>query len=87
MHCDNLAIVFCTNEGKSKCPLIMALIRTLFFTCAFYNFDFRLVHIPGVSNLLADALSRDHVSEFLQLHPTAEHDATTPKVVDWRRHA
>jgi hypothetical protein len=50
----------------------MSLIRTLAGVAARCRFDFRLLHLPGVANPLADALSRGQVLEFRRLAMTEE---------------
>jgi hypothetical protein len=71
-HCDNTAVVSCINSGTSKCPLIMTLIRTLFFIAAYYNFDIRLSHIPGLINIGPDRLSRLNMKAFREHCPRAD---------------
>ena len=55
--CDNEAIVFCVSNGTLKNVAIMDLIRSLFFVCAYYSFDVRCKHVPGVLNVGPDLLS------------------------------
>ena len=47
----------------------MHLIRQLVFYAALFDFWFRAEHIPGKSNSLADALSRDNINYFLLQAP------------------
>ena len=71
-QCDNLAVVSCVNNGSSKCPLIMGLIRKLFFIAATHDFDVRLSHIPGVDNVGPDLLSRLRLADFRKQYPEAD---------------
>ena len=62
-HCDNSAIVAIINKQTSKHKTIMSIIRPLVLTLLLY-ITFRAEHIPGVNNILCDAISR------LQVTPT-----------------
>jgi hypothetical protein len=64
IQCDNISVVYCVNSRSSKCPHLMQLVRDIFFACAFFCVDIRLVHIQGVYNVGADLLSRLRVEEF-----------------------
>ena len=75
-HCDNLSVVHMLSSGTSKCRHIMTLLRFLFFTCAHYNIMLRAMHIDGVDNHWADALSRFQVDKFLASCPLASHQPT-----------
>lgn len=75
-HCDNSAVVHALCNGTSRCRHIMTLLRFLFFTCAHHNIMLRAVHINGVDNHWADALSRLQVDKFLAACPTASPQPT-----------
>ena len=57
-HCDNQAVVAILNKQSSKCKSIMSILRPLILLLLQHNISFRAVHIPGVDNVVADALSR-----------------------------
>lgn len=78
IHCDNLAIVSILQSGSSKDQDIMDLMRTLFYIGAKYHFECRAVHVPGVVNKAADALSRLNLNTFFLVMPTAEPFMTKP---------
>lgn len=61
-HCDNEAAVAVLNSGYSRDPQIMHLLRCLFFIKAYFQIALRVVHIPGVDNVIADAISRDNLT-------------------------
>lgn len=61
VHCDNLGTVAVVNSGYSRVPQIMQLLRCLFFIRAHFQMDLWAVHIPGVENTLADAISRNNL--------------------------
>ena len=69
--CDNAAVVAIVNSGSSKHPLVMHLMRSLFFIAAHFKFTLVASHIPGKANQAADALSRDNCPSFLSLVPQA----------------
>ena len=64
IHCDNTRAVAVVSSGYSKVPQIMHLLRCLFFICAHYSLSVRAVHVPGVENSWADAISRNLLSNF-----------------------
>ena len=46
------------NKGSSRCPVIMAWIRSLFWLKEYFSFSLFVEHIPGSINTLADSISR-----------------------------
>ena len=50
----------------------MRLLRSLLVVVARYSFTFSAQHVPGVTNQVADALSRFRWQEFRQLVPYAQ---------------
>ena len=78
-HSDNTAVVAVVASGTSKCPKVMALLRQIFFICAKGNFMITARHIPGVTNVRADALSRQELLRFSNLHPTANRNPSDPR--------
>ena len=68
-------------SGQSKDPDSMALLRCLFGIAAKCGFDFRIEHVAGVANTLADILSRDgDCVSFRQAH-TSANSSPTPIVL------
>ena len=63
----------CRNirSGSSKDRVAMHLMRCLFFFTAIHQLFIVPQHVPGKENTAADRLSRDALSSFLQLVPTA----------------
>ena len=81
-HCDNVAVVEVINAGYSKDPLLMQLLRCLFFILAQHEFSLRAEHIPGKLNVGADAISRDNLALFFLQVPKASKQATViPKAL------
>jgi hypothetical protein len=54
---DNMSIVNIINSQTSKDILLMYLVCRLAITTMLYNIMFRVVHIPGYDNCIADCLS------------------------------
>lgn len=77
-HCDNLAVVHILQKGTSTDGKIMCLVRTLFFLCAKYNIECSAVHVPGINNSIADALSRLDLQRFRSEAPNACDIGTEP---------
>lgn len=71
VHCDNQAVVDIVNAGYSKDPALMQLVRSLFFIITRLEIALRAVHIPGVQNTAADAISRDDLLLFHLQVPAA----------------
>lgn len=69
---DNESVVMAVNRLSSSSLLVLALLRRLVLLYLKFNIFFRARHIPGVDNIIADALSRLQWQVFRNLHPTAE---------------
>ena len=82
-HCDNKAVVNIWSADSTRSPVIMSLIRKLFYIAAKNEFTVNVQHIPGTSNLLADSLSRLQVQKFLQLAPAADRQPTPVPCQVW----
>ena len=63
VRCDNTAAVGMLNKGTTKHPLMMTLLRRLFWLSATYNFRLKVYHIPGLTNVVADNVSRLHEAD------------------------
>ena len=70
--CDNQSVVSIRKSGHSKAPLIMELVRKLVLLSMEHNFLVRARHVPGVSNEIADALSRFQMQRFWALAPDTD---------------
>ena len=75
--CDNESVVAIINSGHSKAPRIMDLLRFLVLISMKHNFFVRARHVPGVSNEIADALSRFQDARFRAAAPKAEQTPCT----------
>ena len=64
-YSDNMGVVHIINKQSSKCPFIMQLIRPLVLILLHYNIQLKSIHIPGVNNILCDAISRQQVTPSL----------------------
>jgi hypothetical protein len=65
-YCDNLGDVYAVMRGGSKNAQIMHLLRVLTLSAALHGYSFTMSHIAGKLNVVADAISREHVDEFLE---------------------
>ena len=74
---DNKPITQIWDVGTSRCPTIMSLIRPLYLHAAKHRYSVSFKHIFGLSNPIADALSRFQMQKFHTLHPDAAPDPTT----------
>jgi hypothetical protein len=71
-HCDNETTVKIIHKGRSKALSIMKLMRQLTWCSAQHNFCIYSEHLPGKTNLIADALSRFQMEKFRHLAPAAD---------------
>ena len=71
-HCDNMAVVAILGSRTAKTSLLTHLLRCLSFFSAIYSFHFSALHIPGVLNVAADALSRNRMTLFCSLVPQTQ---------------
>ena len=68
-HSDNLAVVMVLTNRSAKDRHLLALLRCLFFLASFHKFQYSAVHVPGVYNTAADALSRSPITDFSPFVP------------------
>ena len=57
IKCDNESVVVVCSTGRTKNKFLNVCLYKLLIT-AKYNIEFRMSHIKGVNNVVADALSR-----------------------------
>ena len=69
---DNSAVVHIINSQTSHCDRIMHLVRLFVLHCLKYNIIFKALHVQGVSNVLADSLSRFQMDRFRAAAPNAD---------------
>ena len=70
-NCDNMVVVSVLSSGYCKEKSMAHMLRCLFFLEARHDFSIIALHVPGKDNRSADALSRNELSIFLQLTPSA----------------
>lgn len=56
-HGDNLGVVQVINKVSAASPPVVRLLRHLVLRCMQLNVFIYAVHLPGVENIIADALS------------------------------
>ena len=71
IYTDSLSMTQVWKKGSCRDVTVMKIIRALFFFTASRNINLLMIHIPGVDNSQADALSRFQVETFRTLNPTA----------------
>ena len=72
LRIDNQALVSSINKRKSKSKYIMQLIRPFVLMTMNNNTQFKALHVLGVHNEIADALSRFQMNRFRCLAPKAD---------------
>ena len=70
-HCDNQSVVDIWDKGSTRVAHTMALVRLLYFCAVRYSLNVCVVHVPGVCNDIADAVSRFQMDRFRKLAPNA----------------
>ena len=58
IKCDNMAVVEVLNTGCARDAILATCARNIWLLAAMYNVHIIVNHIPGVSNVVADLLSR-----------------------------
>ena len=64
---NNLGLVEVITTKTTKDKNLLVLLRALVLQCLKYNILFKAIHIPGLLNVKADALSRLQVTKFKSL--------------------
>ena len=85
VDCDNEGDVGIVNGGAGRTPAYNCLLRELHGLSVQFGFELRAVHVPGVENVLADALSRGNHAEFLALTPFPLHELREVQVPESTR--
>ena len=81
-RCDNMAVVDLLKSNTSQDRLLMHLLRCLAFYSAYFRFQCVAVHVPGIHNTAADALSRNNMSLFASLVPQGQQIIIPPPVLN-----
>ena len=68
VYCDNEAVVEMLGTGYSREPNLMHLLRCIFLVAAFNELSVRPMWIPGLTNKVADAISRNNMEMFWSQH-------------------
>ena len=58
IFCDNEAVLYVLNTGRTKHELLAAISRNIFMNCAQHDISLIFRHIQGKNNSTADLLSR-----------------------------
>ena len=74
VKCDNQAVVTILQSGKTRDPLLAAICRNISMETAKADIRLRTIHIPGKVNIIADSLSRFHISS---IHRDKVHELLT----------
>ena len=75
-HCDNAAVVAIVNSQSSRDSSVMILVRRLVVALLQHNVIFKASHIPGKTNVVADALSRFQLQAAREKAPWLDSDPT-----------
>ena len=60
------------NQQTTKDKIALKILRSLLLTLIKHNINLRARHIPGASNVIADAISRFQWDRFRKLAPSAD---------------
>ena len=79
-YSDNEAVVTVIRKRCANNRLLTNLLRCLFFYAVVYKFHFSASHIPGESNWVADAISRNNLSSVSSFLPQGS-ETTVPQSI------
>lgn len=71
-HCDNMGVVLAINQLSASSPPVVKLLQQLVLECLALNAWVMARHVAGISNDIADALSRSQWERFRSLAPAAD---------------
>ena len=60
IYTDNMTSAVVLKSGRTRDPFLLSCLRENSFVCAQGEFEVRAIHLPGLENRAADALSRWH---------------------------
>ncbi len=63
IHCDNMVTVNTLQYGRSRDPFLLQCARHIWLLTAVHNISLTVHHIAGACLVVADALSRAHLSD------------------------
>jgi hypothetical protein len=64
-QCDCLPVVYALNKGTTRMAAMAEQLRKLSELSVLHGFEFAAIHVPGVTNVSADALSRGQLQELI----------------------
>jgi len=70
-HCDNKSVVNIWDKGSTCATHTMALVRLLYFCAVHHQLNVCVLHVPGICDDIADALSHFQMEKFRKLAPKA----------------
>lgn len=82
LFCDNAASVQVMESGKGRNKIILEVARYIWMLQAYYQFSITYEHIKGKDNVIADALSRAHLSPAMNDIANTYIDQHNVQVVD-----
>ena len=82
-HSDNEAVVTIIQKRHAKHQAFTQLLRCLFFYASVFHFHFSSHPIPGIHNVVADAISRNNLSLLSSLLPQATRITIPPAVAEF----
>ena len=85
---DNESIVTVLNSHYSNVPHVMNMMQTLFFIDSHLHFIISLQHTAGLSNTLADCLSKNQLTKLYVKFSSAHHHSSvvTSSLLQWLLH-
>lgn len=82
LYCDNAASVQVLQSGRGRNKIILEVARYIWMLQAKYQFTISYAHIKGKDNVIADALSRAHLSPAMADIANVYIDKYSIKIVD-----
>lgn len=72
IYCDNKAVVYILSYMTSKSKKVMTFVRLIMMELMKFNISIKPIHIAGISNRIADKLSRNLLQEAREEHPALQ---------------
>lgn len=83
-HCDNMSVVCAVSSLSTSSPPVIALLRRLVLLCLRWNILFWAQYVPGVSNEVANVLSRFQLNRFWNVVPEADRQSVPCPRLLWQ---
>ena len=57
LKCDNITVVQVFNSDSTRSRFLAAVLQNVWLVCAIHNIELKVVHVAGITNVIADLVS------------------------------